>query len=70
MLTETVGNVPFVCRLKTMYNPIPTQPAMSPENTHRTGLLRAVNAYSLCLVQPQFKCTDGIRELIAMRTSW
>jgi len=57
-MPQTKGNVPFVCGEKTMYNPIPMQPAMSTENTHSTTLLRAVSAYNLHLIQLRFKCND------------
>jgi len=62
MVTRTGGIVPLVCGLKTMYNPIPMQPAMSTENTHNTTLLRAVNAYSLHLVQLRFERDDRGRQ--------
>jgi len=52
MMPRTKGNKPFVCGEKIIYSPIPAQAAMSKENTHSTGPLRAVSAYTLRLVQP------------------
>jgi len=62
MAARTEGYTPFVCGEKTIYNPIPAQAAASKENTHSTGPLRAVSAYTLRLVQSWFKYGDrGIK---------
>ena len=71
MLPQT-GDMPLVCELKTMYKPIPTQPAMSTENTHSTTLLRAVSAYSLHLVESWFDGITGAdgRTCLVVRNPW
>lgn len=59
--------MPIVCGEKTMYNPTPTQAAMSTGNTHNTNLFRAVSAYTLHLPQLLFRCDNLGRRYLVVR---